>query len=332
MKEERELLYLCSENARFKLKTISSLLKKSSQRLKYSLSTMEKEGIIETPYCIFDYSYFGLVLFRVYFKGGYISEKDKAAIIQQLIENPYVVSVYELSGEFDLAVEIQSPNPSRFNKELKKVASLIPTLNNYKLVLNIVTHMYPKSYLVSNPEIFGSIEPEILIGGDRNVEVFNDKEKQIMEQLLYDPKIRLTVLAKKAKMNVKTVSLILKNLKKKKIIRGFKYVTNSNKLGIYKSRIFLKFHNVSQEREKQLLTYMLKTPEIVQVHKTVGDWDMEIDIESLDKAKIRQIIVQIREDFKDLIETFNSIEFYNYYKRSYLPKYFFQEQVTASVH
>lgn len=332
MKEDRELLYLYSENARFKLKTISNLLKKSSQRLKYSLSAMEKEGIIDTPYCVFDYSYFGLVLFRVYFKGGYISEKDKAAIIKQLIENPYVVSVYELSGEFDLAVEIQSPNPSRFNKELKKVASLIPTLNNYKLVLNIVTHIYPKSYMVSNPEIFGSIEQEILIGGDRNVEVFNDKEKQIMEQLLYDPKIRLSVLAQKTKLNVKTISSILKGLKKKKIIRGFKYVANSNKLGIYKFRIFLKFHNVSQEREKQLLTYTLKTPEIVQVHKTVGDWDMEIDIESLDKVKIRQIIVQIREDFKDLIETFNSIEFYNYYKRSYLPKYFFQEQVSASVH
>ncbi len=323
------LVYLHSENARQKIRDSARLLKKSPQRLKYTLKSLENENFISNPHCVFDYSYFGLVLFRVYFKGGYISEKDKAAIISQLIDNPYIVSVYELSGEFDLAIEILSPNPSRFNKELKKVASLITTLNNYKLVLNIVTHIYPKAYLATSPEIATAVDQEVLVGGDRNVENFNDNERQIIKQLLFNPQIRKTTLAKQAGLNVKTAASTFNELKKKKIIRGFKYIVDTNKLGIYKYRIFLKFHNASQEREKQLLTHMLKTPEIVQVHKTVGDWDMEIDIESLDNAKIRQKIIQIREEFKDLIETFNSIEFYHYYKRSYLPKYLFQEQVAV---
>ena len=42
-------------------------------------------------------------------------------------------------------------------------------------------------------------------------------------------------------------------------------------------------HNISKEREEELLNYMLKTKEITQINKTVGDWDMEIDIETLDK-------------------------------------------------
>ena len=64
----RSLIYLISENARVKIKESASLFQKSSQRVKYSLKAMEKEEIIYHPYCIFDYSYFGLLLFRVYFK------------------------------------------------------------------------------------------------------------------------------------------------------------------------------------------------------------------------------------------------------------------------
>ena len=98
-----DLIFLQTENAREKLRAAASILKKSPQRLKYTLKMMEKEGILNNPHCVFDYSYFGLIMFRVYFKGGYIGERDKGAIIEKLKANPYVVSIYEMSGEFDLA-------------------------------------------------------------------------------------------------------------------------------------------------------------------------------------------------------------------------------------
>src|SRR3989338_9837644 len=138
-KLDLELLYLRGENARIGLQDLSHHLKRTPQRLKYTFSVMEKEGILRDPYCVFDYSYFGLILFRVYFKGGYISEQDKTGIISTLRENPYVISIYELTGEYDLCVEFASPNPSRFNKELKKISNLHATLTDYKIVLNVVT-------------------------------------------------------------------------------------------------------------------------------------------------------------------------------------------------
>ncbi|MBU0457534.1 MAG: hypothetical protein ABH824_06095 [Nanoarchaeota archaeon] len=319
----KELLFLCSENAREKIKIISKTLHHSSQRTKYAIEILKKEKIIYNPFCIFDYSYFGLILFRVYFKGGYISEKDKQTIISKLIENPYVVSVYELLGEFDLAIELVSPNPSRFNKELKRVANLIPTLNNYKMILNIVSYLYPRFHLTKEPELLTMVEHEILIGGDRKIETFDENEMLIMKHFLEDPLIRLIKLSKKCQMNVKTATNIIKNLKNKKIIRGFKYNVGANQLNLHRFRLFLKLHNLTSERESDLMKHMLNTKEIITVNKTVGDWDMEIDIESTNKPEIRKLIVYLREEFKDIIESFNSIEFYQYYKRSFLPRYIF---------
>ncbi|MCX6707503.1 MAG: Lrp/AsnC family transcriptional regulator, partial [Candidatus Woesearchaeota archaeon] len=292
-KFDHDLIFLASENARAKIRDMSFILKKSPQRLKYSLATIEKEGVIHNEHCIFDYSYFGLILFRVYFKGGYISERDKINIIKKLSANPYIVSMYELSGEFDLVIELGSPNPSRFNKELKKIAELIPTLNNYKILLNLVTHVYSKNYLIKDTSI-NAPEQDIIIGGDRGVEVFNKNEMKVMKNLLDEPKIRRSKLAKLSDINVKTAVSITKDLRERRIIKGFKYIIDTNKLGINKVRLFIRFHNVSQERENQLMNYMMKTKEVVQVNKTVGDWDMEVDIESFDKIKIRYNIIQIR--------------------------------------
>jgi DNA-binding Lrp family transcriptional regulator len=320
----KDLIFLQAENAREKLKSISSVLHKSPQRLKYTLKMMEKEGILYSPHCVFDYSYFGLVMFRVYFKGGYIDEKDKGAIIERLAENPYVVSIYELSGEFDLAIEIASKNPSRFNKELKNVADVIPTLNNYKVLLNIVTHLYPKKYLMREIDDLNVQEQEIIVGGDREVQSFTEDEMKLMRSLLHSPKKRMTRLAKDSGMNVKTAMNLIAKLRERKIIRGFKYLVANDKLGISRFRLFLRLHNMSKERDSQLLSFMMKTQEIVSVNKTVGDWDMEVDIESADSSRIRLIISELRQEFKDVIASFNLIEFIRYYKKDYLPIYMFE--------
>ena len=41
---------------------------------------------------------------------------------------------------------------------------------------------------------------------------------------------------------------------------------------------------------------------------------------------INEKVEELREEFKDIIQTFNLIEFFRYYKRSYIPMYLFDEK------
>jgi len=324
-KIDHSLVFLRSEHARMSFKELSRLFKKSPQLLKYNVSSLEKEGILHHPFYIFDYSYFGLLLFRVYFKSVYVREQDKLRLIKELTENPYVLAVYELVGEFDLAVEFAAPNPSKFNKEFKKTITANPLLKEYKIVLNIVTHIYPRSYLAGKGELLNLYNQKI-VGGDREKDIFKPEEMEIIKVLLHNPTIRYTKLAKESGLNIKTAKSILNNLTKRNIIRGCKYLIDKNKLGIQKNRLFLKLHNLDLEQESRLLEFLHDNPEVIQLNKTVGDWDMEIDLESLDKSKTRYIISKLREEFSDLITGFNLIEVYDYYKRTYLPEYLFKEE------
>jgi len=161
----------------------------------------------------------------------------------------------------------------------------------------------------------------IVIGGDRAPEQWDPRELAILHFLIGDPTLRLTTLAEKCHLNIKTVMMLLKGLQQRKILRGFQYILNHHFLGIIKQRLFLKLHNLSEQREEQLMHFFLSTPEIVQVHRTIGDWTMEVDIESLDQLRLRQVIRDIREQFKDLIETFTMMEFDRYYYKSFLPRH-----------
>jgi len=327
MLDKKAMAFAYSENSRLKIREIASVMKTSSQRIKYWLNVLENDSIVRKPFCIFDYSYFGSNLFRVYFKGAYVSEKDKESVLKTLLDNDFVVSVYEFSGEFDLVAEIMCPNASRFNKVLKSMSNTLPSLRHYKIVLNMVTHMYPRFYLTNKDMLKIHMPQEIVIGGDREIETFTRSELAIISTLLENPKMRMSSLAQKAGINVKTAKSVVKNLAERKIIRGFKHMIDIDKLGVSRFRLFLKIHGVTQEQDEQMLNYLLKQPNITQMHRTVGDWDMEIDIESLDKMSARKLVSEIREKFSNIIENFSIAEFYHYHKRNYLPKYVFEKAV-----
>lgn len=324
-KKSDDFLFLSSEDARFKIKEYSQILKISSQLAKYKHSILLKDATIYKPYCIFDYSYLNLILFKAYFKNTYISEKDKARIIKELSNHEYIVAIYELGGEFDLVIEMLAPNPSRFNKIIKELTDSLPTLKNYKMLLNIVSHIYPKTYLSKNKKLTDKFTKNIIIGGDRDYEQFSNYEKKVISTLFNNPTSKYTTISNESKINIKTLKKTWLDLSKKNFVKGFKYLININSLEIHRLRLFLKLHNLTKEKEELLLDYLKKTPEIVSSHKTLGDWDLEIDIESFEKTINRKIIINLREEFSEIIENFNMMEFLYFYKREYLPKFLITE-------
>ncbi len=332
-KLDTALLFYRSENPRCKLKELSALVEKSPQRLKYTLKQWEKEKLIYSPFSLIDYSFFGLHLFRVYFKGAYVSEKDKQVLLARLKEHPYIVSFYELSGEFDLVIEMEAPNASRFNKELKRLISHSPALSNYKIVVNIVSHLYPRWYLLGAVSahlspLLSAVEgigKDVIVGGDRQLETFKAEELALLQTIHTHPLMRSSRVARHTNLNIKTVMSLSKKLHKRRIVKGFRYVIDTNRLGIYKHRLFLKLHNLTPERETALMDFFTRQPNIVQLNKTVGDWDLELDLEALDKSVLRSCTAELREKFRDLIQGFNSMEFYQYYQKSFLPKALFEE-------
>ena len=115
-KIDKRLLYFYGENCRLSLSEMAKKIHKSPQLVKYTISRLEKSKIILFYYTVIDYSCFDMLLFKVYFKGGCSKSSELNLLVKKLMENPYVTSIYEMGGQYDLLVEFMTKNPSKFHK------------------------------------------------------------------------------------------------------------------------------------------------------------------------------------------------------------------------
>ncbi|MBN2567440.1 Lrp/AsnC family transcriptional regulator [Candidatus Woesearchaeota archaeon] len=314
-----DLVFLRAEDARCRLKELARLLRKSSQLVKYRVSSLLRRGVLFDPYCVVDYAYLGLLLFKVYIKGAYVGEKDKAAMIRRLGEDPDVVAVYELGGEYDLVIEVMAENPSRFGKVVRRLVDHNPTLRHHTVALNVVTHLYPRQYLVRKLPSLSSIKPEIIIGGDREPKALSPQERAALRALVLNPTMGVSRLAKEAEINPATMRKIMRLLRKARVVRGCRYSVDVGGIGASQYRIFLSLHNLTAEREEGLFDAFREAKEVINASKTIGDWDLEVDVASLDAPAVRRLTMELRERFKDIIASFNITEFYQGHVRRYLP-------------
>ena len=236
------------------------------------------------------------------------------------MQNPYVTSVYEIGGQYDLLVEFMAQNPSKFNKELKLLIKEHDGLNNYDVIINVVSHIYPRNYLMSKHKEFSELSHslKIIIGGDRDRITLSNNEKKVLSTLIKNPKIRLTAIASKLRINIKTVISAIKLLESKKVIRAYKSALNMQKYNLIKNKITLKLHNIDIKKEKNMLNFCLNNPNIVKFSKTIGAWDIEIDVETSSPTEFREIYLKVREEFKEVVRSFNSYRIYKVFKHNYL--------------
>ncbi|MCF7861759.1 Lrp/AsnC family transcriptional regulator [Candidatus Woesearchaeota archaeon] len=312
---EKKFLYLYSDNCRMTYSQLGKKIKKSPQNTRYYISTMEKDRILNYNTLV-DYSYLGLLMFRVYFKGGFA--QGIGPLKEYISKSGYLSSISTISGQYDLSMEFLAKNPSRFNKELKQLVQDYKELSNYDLIINVVTHIFPKSYLLNKTD-------DIIIGGDRNPLKLSGAEMELLKLLVNEPRIRLTEMARRSQMNIKTVISRLRILQEE-LILGYKTEFDMNRFGIYKNRITLKLHNINVLTEQNLLKFCVQNPHIITLNKTMGLWDIEIDIETPDMVKFREIFFMIREQFKDIIQSFNYFRIFNTPFRKYVPSSYWSEK------
>ena len=299
---------------------IAKKVHKSPQLVKYTINKLEKDGVIPFYYTIVDYACFDMLLFKVYFMGGCSTNSELKLLIKKLMQNPYVTSVYEIGGQYDLLVEFMAQNPSKFNKELKLLIKEHEELNNYYVIINIVSYLYQRKYLElkSRKQDNFFLPNKIIIGGDRDKTTLSNNEKKVLSILVKNPKIRLTTIASKLRINIKTAVSAIKLLESKKVIRAYKSALNMQKCGLIKNKITLKLHNIDINKEKKMLNFCLNNLNIIKFSKTIGEWDVEIDVETNSSTEFREIYLRIREEFKEVIRSFNSYRIYEIFKHNYL--------------
>jgi len=243
-------------------------------------------------------------------------------MLGELKKNDSVTSIYELGGQWDLFVEFATTNPSRFNKVLKDLITRYPEyFHDYMILIDVVKHIYPRKYLVKNRKFdLSSSDDDIIIGGDRDPVALSDDMLSLCRELMKNPREQIVKLSNALKVSAKTCIKRMKFLENSRIIRGFKGVPNLSSLGLISNRIFIRLDSSTPEKEKSVMSFIRFDKNIVQCTKTLGKWDMIIDVETFSDNEFRKVYLNLREKFKEIIKDADTSPIYSIQKKEYLPK------------
>ena len=315
---ESAILRQLELNARLPFSKIGKKLRMSQQRVSYAVDSLIKKNIIEQFYTLIDYSKFDVMNFRVYFKVNYTTQDEFNQLIEHLKKEPSTSWIANCGGRYDLICTFLAYNPSSFNKTLKEIMRKFPKqLENYTILTTIVSRSFGRKYLFQKVKSFPQ---ENIVGGDRKPEIVDETDLKILSLLAPNARVSAVEIANKLELTAKTVIERIKKLQKREIIRSFKQALNVRQMRDMVFVVAIKEHNVVPEAEDELMNYLKIHPNVVNVVKTLGEWDMEIQIEVENWDIFRSIVIGLRQKFKSLIQDIENIPIYKtYHKINYFP-------------
>jgi len=281
-------LFLLTRNARITTKELARKMHVSQQVASYTVSQLEKKKEIFSYTSTIDTVKLGLMHVIV---GINITDfKEKKEILKYLVEAPGIVEVKEGRQGVDLIIEYSISNLSHFYKLHSIFMRLFNKAVRKKFIYPvIVRHLFPKNYL-SRSKYY----EDIVILGDRPVEVLSDHEMTVLHAFALDPTATFTSIAKKTNLSAKTIVSIKQRLEKRNIIREYTATLNVQKLDFKQTSTFIRLGNASIGELSKLIEFCKVNQFIVKSDKLIGYYDILVTIES---TKRTNVLKEIREQF-----------------------------------
>lgn len=314
---EKSVLNLLNSNSRLSFSQIGLKINKSQQLVSSAVKKLMDKKIIGNYYALIDYSKLGVLNFHVYFKLSYLDKNRVDEFIDYLTAYPYVSWLTNCGGKFDLVCGFYAYNPSQFNKCLKQIIMKFSKLiKDYSLLTIIVMRMF-NSKVSSNTNTGSKVA---VIGGDRKRIALKNVDLSILNFISENARISSVDMGNKLNVTPKTIISHIKKLETKKIICGYTTQTDSKQLNESSIILLVKYHNTFVKLEEKFIDFLTIQPAVRGITKTLGEWDLEIAFNIVNKDQFRNIELEIKEKFAPLIYDIQNIPIYEERKINFFPK------------
>ena len=313
-KLDRKILRALFSNERQSDKEIGKKVRASKEVVNYRIKKLKENGILQGTVTIIDDMKLGFNLHIVYYKLQRINKNRETELIDFFTNHPFVKVIATCTGNWDMFVVFCSKNINHYNRLLINFENAIDQNLKRKRIATILKEFFlPYDYIFDRDNKGDKLRKE------KEGSKIDIKDLQILKLLSRNSELSLVDIAKKINLTPEAISYRIRNLINEKVIVSFFPLINISSLGYHWYTVSLNLHNITKEKEKELLAYLKAHPNIIVVIKTVGEWNIEFDVHIDSSVKFRELLMQIREQFSDIINDVESNLIFNDYKYTHLP-------------
>jgi len=127
------------------------------------------------------------------------------------------------------------------------------------------------------------------------------KDMKILSSLYANSRESTVSLAKKVNLTADAVQYRMQKLSKNGFLLGYTSWFDAKKLGFNYYTLLIGFPGITKEKEEKFLQYCLWKDDVIYINKTIGSWDMELDIIVRNNEELHNFTREIKTRFGHII-------------------------------
>jgi len=319
--KDKKILYELVNNSRQPLSIIGKKVGLSREVIGYRINRLENEGVIINYPALIYCGCIGLSLARFYINFQFMNPKTKHELLEFLKNNEIVAMVAELSGCYDLQVNLYTSSIYNFEIGLKFNNFYDELQKKYRRYFDeqigaIFTgaNMFDLVFLLGDKDAKSSyIGPPI----GKQFEI-DDLDLNILRKLGKNARIPTAQLAKELNTTVTTVHNRIKRLEEKNLFMKFWTNIEWTKIGYRQFDIEINLKDYGKKNE--IINYIRNNQHVLFIMHSIGRGvDLDFEFILRDITHLQEIITDLSDKFPESIKNFRYFSTDKIYKWNHFP-------------
>jgi DNA-binding Lrp family transcriptional regulator len=296
-KKDKQLLSLLYENSRMSFTEMGKRLRLSSSAAERRMRQLKEGGVISLLFADVNLLKLGFKQYRLYFKFNVMDRKTETGMLKLFDEYPRTVWGVVCEGEYDVLWRIIEKDELAVEKAAYQVLEKFGDRMAEKAV---ATTTY-QAYLPWNKAFEAERHAAMPIERIAEVESVDATDMKILSALYANARETTVNLSKLVGLTPDAVQYRMKKLTERGFILGYTAWFDARKLGFNYYKILIGFRNATKEQEEEFLRFCLENDNVIFLNKTLGSWDIEVDIIVRDNAELHGFMREIKTQFGSIL-------------------------------
>lgn len=245
----------------------------------------------------------GYTFVKVYYTFDFYNDSIEREIIEEVKRNKNIMWAARYYGTYDLGLGLMVRGLDEIISQVNSFDNRFANRINKKEIQIVWRQFYFRyNFLHKKP-----IEWISKIDYDQEEKEITNLDKEIIHNILYNPRVNVVNVAAALKVSPKTVSNRLKHLQKAGVIMGYFITLDVTKFKHNTFKLLLQLQNSRQIKEFE--EYISSLKNIKYLARMLGMWDYEIDFIYPNMTDLQNQIELIKEKFPNLIKKIEIVSF-----------------------
>lgn len=306
---DKKILFELDKDGRASFSEMARAIGTTPQVVKYRYERLMETGIIKHFWAFIDYDKAGYSFFWGYWlKFSGLTKEDEEKMYADFRENKFIPIVMRCDGYADVLLGIIGRDLFHHNEVLNGVfAKYGRFIAASDIVVGLGFIKFPRTYFVGKQNESREFS---ISGGAKKTASLSEADRKILSILQVNGRMEFTKIAKVLGVSAGLVHKHFNKLVKDQIITKITYTIGYQKIGLLLYRVLFKIVQYDEKRINDLYDFCAKYPNIINYVKIMGNWQLILDIEIESRKDLRDLIREMKNEFKDIVHQVEINEIY----------------------